>query len=226
MKFNITINQPLMIEYNLNISQWCILDVISIAPTWCDAIVKENEVYYWIARQKIAEELQALDLKADTIYRYIKQLAELGFIEHLKDGKKDLIRLSQKGKNIFITMSEKNPNHYVGKKSEFTMSEKNPTYNNTINNYTYIKDKFPFVDEESFKKLNKHLESKYNKVTKVRLTNNIKKLQNHEEMFSYAVDKMIELDYNGLFIPSNKQIADKNKDWNDDYNNSNKEWGE
>lgn len=130
MKYNITINQPLMIENNLNISQWCILDIISIAPTWCDAIIKDKEVYYWIARQKIAEELKALDLKPDTIYRYIKQLAELGFIEHIKDGKKDLIRLSRKGKNIFVAMSEKNPNYYVGKKSD-NNSEKNPTYNNT-----------------------------------------------------------------------------------------------
>lgn len=132
MKFNITLNQPLMIENNLNVSQWCILDIISVAPTWCEVIVVNNEVYYWVARQKIAEELYALDLKADTIYRYIKKLNELGFIEYIKQGKKDLVRLSKKGKNLFVTMSEKNTDYYVGKKSEKN-SEKNPTYNNTNN---------------------------------------------------------------------------------------------
>ena len=136
MKYNITLNQPLMIENKLNVSQWCILDVISVAPIWCEAVQKDNEVYYWVARQKISEELKALDLKSDTIYRYIKQLVELGFINHIKDGKKDLIKLTQKGKSLFVSMSEKNPNHYVGKKSELN-SEKNPTYNNTnLNNKT------------------------------------------------------------------------------------------
>ena len=130
MKYNITLNQPLMIENKLNVSQWCILDVISVAPIWCEAVQKDNEVYYWVARQKISEATKALDLKSDTIYRYIKQLVELGFINHIKDGKKDLIKLTQKGKSLFVSMSEKNPNHYVGKKSELN-SEKNPTYNNT-----------------------------------------------------------------------------------------------
>lgn len=134
MKYNITINQPLMIEYDLNITQWCILDVISVAPSWCEPVTKEDEVYFWVARQKIAEELKALDLKADTIYRNIKKLVELGFLDYEKLGKKDLIRLSKKGKKLFIsTMSEINPNNYVGNKSEKN-SEINPTYNNTSSN--------------------------------------------------------------------------------------------
>lgn len=133
MKYNISLNQPKMIEFNLSVNQWCILDVISVAPAWCDPVLKDNEVYYWMARQKIAEELKSLNLKPDTIYRHVKNLVSLNFLEYEKSGKKDLIRLSKKGKKLFSTMSEMNPNPYVGNESENTMSEMNPTYNNTSN---------------------------------------------------------------------------------------------
>jgi len=171
MKYNITLNQVAMIENNLNVSQWCILDIISVAPTWCTAIVREEEIYYWVARQKISEELKSLNLKADTIYRYIKQLAELDFIEHIKDGKKDLIRLTLKGKKLFIAMSEKNPDYYVGKKSEKN-SEKNPTYNNTnIHNNTNN------IYSDSFEKLWTWYKSKSTSSTgdKKKANNNFKK---------------------------------------------------
>lgn len=137
MKYNITLNQPKMIEHSLNVSQWCILDILSVAPTWCEIVNFNNSSYFWVARQKISEELEAFDFKSDTIFRYLKQLKELGFIDYEKEGKKDLIRLTILGKSLF-TMSEKNPNDYIGKKSE-SNTEKNPTYNNTnLNNYTDI----------------------------------------------------------------------------------------
>ena len=132
MKYNITLNQPAMIEYNLNVAKFVILDVLSVAPTWCNPVVKENEVYFWVARQKISEELKAFDYKPNTIFKYLKELNTLGFIDYIKDGKKDLIRLTNKGKSIFTAMLEKNPDYYVGKKSEESL-EKNPTYNNTNN---------------------------------------------------------------------------------------------
>ena len=89
MKYNININQVAMLENDITVNQYAILDVISVAPTWTKPININDEVYFWIARQKIAEELKAFDLKADTIYRHIKKLAELGFIDHIKSGKKD-----------------------------------------------------------------------------------------------------------------------------------------
>lgn len=101
MKYNITLNQEKMIEHSLNVSQWCILDVLSVAPMWCEIISHNEENYYWVARQKISEELKAFDLKADTIFRYLKQLKELGFIDYEKQGKKDLVRLTSLGKSLF-----------------------------------------------------------------------------------------------------------------------------
>lgn len=151
MKYTITLNQPLMIKYNLNMTKWCMLDILSIAPTWSDVIVVDNKPYYHISRNKIVEELKALDLKPDTVYRYLKELTENGFILYIKKDGKDLITFTQKAKNLFReNHSEKNPNSYensenfpnkLGKKSE-NHSEKNPTYKDTrINKNTNIKER-------------------------------------------------------------------------------------
>lgn len=151
MKYTITLNQPLMIKYNLNMTKWCMLDILSIAPTWSDVIVVDNKPYYHISRNKIADELKALDLKPDTVYRYLKELTENGFILYIKKDGKDLITFTQKAKNLFReNHSEKNPNTYensenfpnkLGKKSE-NHSEKNPTYKYTrINKNTNIKER-------------------------------------------------------------------------------------
>lgn len=122
-----------MEEHNLNVNQWCILDIISVAPSWCEIVMYRENPYFWISRKKILEELKALDLKEDTIYRHLKTLKELGFIDYEKDQKKDLIKLTDLGKSLFIS-SEINPTK-LGNKSEKN-SEINPTYNNTniINN--------------------------------------------------------------------------------------------
>ncbi len=151
MKYTITLNQPLMIKYNLNMTKWCMLDILSIAPTWSDVIVVDNKPYYHISRNKIVDELKALDLKPDTVYRYLKELTENGFILYIKKDGKDLITFTQKAKNLFReNHSEKNPNSYensenfpnkLGKKSE-NHSEKNPTYKYTrINKNTNIKER-------------------------------------------------------------------------------------
>ena len=136
MKYTLLINQKQAISLNLtNINQLFILDIISTAPTWAKTkILENNEVYYWVARQKIIEELPILNLKSDSVYRHLKRLKANGFIDYEKKNKKDLVRLTQKGKSLFTsTMSEVNPNYYVGSKSEKN-SEVNPTYNKTILN--------------------------------------------------------------------------------------------
>ena len=140
-----------MIKYDLNMTKWCILDILSVAPTWSDVIVVDNKPFYHVSRNKIVEELKALDLKPDTVYRYLKELAENGFILYIKKEGKDLITFTQKAKNLFReNHSEKNPNSYedsenfpnkLGKKPE-NHSEKNPTYKDTrIYKNTNIKER-------------------------------------------------------------------------------------
>src|SRR5574344_1267210 len=135
MKYNINLNLLKMQEYGLNVNQWCILDIISTASTWCEIFTYKENHYYWVSKNKICEELKALDLKVDTIYRHLKLLSELGFIDYVKDGKKDLVVLTDLGKTLFFKNSEINPTE-LGNKSELN-SEINPIYNNTnIHNKT------------------------------------------------------------------------------------------
>ena len=220
MKYNINLNQQMMIKYNLNVTQWCILDVISVAPMWCEAVVYNNETYYWIARQKIAEELAALDLKPDTIYRALKVLADLGFLNHEKQGKKDLIYLTDLGKKLFVTMSEKNPSYYVGKKSEKN-SEKNPTYNNTsINNKT---NKSEFDNFIASLKKEAYIKSKVTKTKdgeiafkniedKQKLFNDYLEHQKKEKNFAKRITAFME-DYD-FYIKENTDTKKENDDWN------------
>ena len=163
MKYNLYINQVQAIELGItNTTQAIILDLLAHCSAWAESIVIDDDVYYWVARQKICYELPLLSIKPDTAYRHMKSLHEIGLIDYIKDGKKDLIKLSDLGKKyVFSTMSEKNPNKSetrkkiqgnsdlnskkLGKKSEFN-SEKNPTYNttninNTTNNNIIVKSK-------------------------------------------------------------------------------------
>jgi len=85
-------------------------------------------------------------------------------------------------------------------KEKENVKEKDNVNVNTL--FDKQKAKHDFINFESFKKLYNHLLTKYQDVTMVRLTNNIKKLKDKPDLFTLAVDRMIELDYNGLFIPT------------------------
>lgn len=143
MKFSLHVNQKQALELGIkNMSQAVIFDLLTGVATWAAPEIIDNEVFYWVSRQRICTELPLLDLKPDTVYRYIKALAEIGVLEYKKVGKKDCIRIAEKGQIYYVgkfsenddfTMSENNPKNgfpYVGKKSEIN-SENNPTYKTT-----------------------------------------------------------------------------------------------
>ena len=128
MKYTISINQKQAIELGLtNINQILILDLLATASTWAKTEVIDDVVYYWVARQVVASELPVLGLKPDTVYRHLKSLAENGFIEHVKRGKKDCVRLAEKGKSYYVGSKSENSDNQLGSKSEKN-SEVNPTY--------------------------------------------------------------------------------------------------
>ena len=145
MKYNLYINQAAAIELGItNINQALLFDLLTTASTWATPEMVNDEVYYWVARQVMVTEMPLLGLKPDTVYRHLKALAELGVIDYTKKGKKDLIRLTDKGKNYLSdTMSEINPSSYVGNKSE-QKSEINPTYPTTKNNPVSINSEIQF----------------------------------------------------------------------------------
>lgn len=136
-------------EWQINATQGILFSLLYEAPAWAKEEIIENKTYYFVSRNLILEELPMFFEKSDTVYRNLKVLQEKGLIEYIKQGKKDLIRITAKGKTwnefkennseknpSFEENSEKNPSKF-GKKSEKqeNNSEKNPTNNNTIYNY-------------------------------------------------------------------------------------------
>ena len=149
MRFSTYLNNAKCMEWKINAQQGILFALLYEAPAWAKEEIIENRTYYFVSRNLILEELPMFFEKSDTVYRNLKVLQEKGLIEYIKQGKKDLIKITAKGKtwNEFKdNNSEKNPNseqnseknpNNLGKKSEKESknSEKNPTNNNTIYNY-------------------------------------------------------------------------------------------
>ena len=149
MRFTTYINNAKCMEWEINATQGILFSLLYEAPAWAKEEIIENKTYYFVSRNLILDELPMFFEKSDTVYRNLKALQEKGLIEYIKQGKKDLIRITAKGKTwnefkennseknpSFEENSEKNPSKF-GKKSEKEPknSEKNPTNNNTIYNY-------------------------------------------------------------------------------------------
>lgn len=171
MRFSTYLNNAKCMEWQINATQGILFSLLYEAPAWAKEEIIENKAYYFVSRNLILNELPMFFEKSDTVYRNLKVLQEKGLIEYIKQGKKDLIKITSKGKtwNEFKeNNSEKNPNSEqnseknpskFGKKSEKqeNNSEKNPTNNNTIYNYNntnilnnniYVKNEFSRVCEE------------------------------------------------------------------------------
>ena len=149
MRFSTYLNNAKCMEWQIKATQGILFSLLYEAPAWAKEEIIENKTYYFVSRNLILDELPMFFEKSDTVYRNLKALQEKGLIEYIKQGKKDLIRITIKGRtwNEFKENnseknpsseqnSEKNPNN-LGKKSEKqgNNSEKNPTNNNTIYNY-------------------------------------------------------------------------------------------
>ena len=149
MRFTTYLNNAKCMEWEINATQGILFSLLYEAPAWAKEEIIENKAYYFVSRNLILNELPMFFEKSDTVYRNLKVLQEKGLIEYTKQGKKDLIRITIKGKTwnefkeknseknpSFEENSEKNPSKF-GKKSEKEPknSEKNPTNNNTIYNY-------------------------------------------------------------------------------------------
>ena len=210
MKYNLYINQKQAIELGIkNINQAIIFDLLSNCATWAKPIKSGNDVYYWVARQALCKELPLMNLKPDTMYRHLKALAEIGIIEHIKDGVKDLVRITEKGKSYHHDQK----NHYVGNKSESSQnSEINPTKhgnkseNNSEINPTYHTTKL-------------HHTTKHNNIVKSKKF--VK--PTHDDIKEYLKEKQqqMDIDYFIDYYESKDWMIGKNrmKNWKSAVNN-------
>ena len=144
MKYILSINQEKALELGLNLTQSIIMDMLVTAPTWADTIIIDGEVFYWVNRNTIVEELPLLGLKLDTVYRNLKKLSSLGVIRYKKHGKKDCINIAPLGKSYLMgggKNSDSNPkktqNSDLNPKKLGSKSEKNSDLNPT-DQYTNI----------------------------------------------------------------------------------------
>ena len=145
MRYNTYINNKKCLEWGLNPSQGAMMDLFNQLHSWAKVVIIDKEVFYFVARSKVVEELPVFYSKNDTVYRHYKKLNDLGLINYKKVNRKDLIQLTDKGKTW---NSEMNPSK-LGNESE-SNSEMNPTYNNT-NIDNNIKDKIGSVQFDLIK---------------------------------------------------------------------------
>ena len=138
MRYTIHINAVKCQEWGLNLNQGALFDLLNQASSWAKSVIVDNEVYFWISRNMIIDEIPLAYSKPDTVYRAFKDLSEKDLIVHVKQGQKDLIRLTEKGKEWNSKNSEINPN--VGNKSDILPktdqknSEINPTFSQKLGN--------------------------------------------------------------------------------------------
>ena len=138
MRYTIHINAVKCQEWGLNLNQGALFDLLNQASSWAKSVVIDGEVCFWISRNMIIDEIPLAYSKPDTVYRAFKDLSEKGLIVHVKQGQKDLIRLTEKGKEWNAKNSEINPN--VGNKSDILPktdqknSEINPTFSQKLGN--------------------------------------------------------------------------------------------
>ena len=98
MRYTHSINAVKSQEWGLNLAQGALIDLLNQAGSWADPQIVGDKVYYWVSRNKIVAEIPLAYQKPDTAYRALKLLAKKELIVYIKDGKKDLIALTDKGK--------------------------------------------------------------------------------------------------------------------------------
>ncbi len=155
MQYRTLIDNVAAKKWGLSISQAYILDWLIQFQLKAEKLTIDGSIYFFASRNKAVKELPLLTEKADTIYRYYKQLEDFGLISLKKIDNKDYISIMPKCSNAWGQVkdeefdSDSNPS--IGKKSDNSdsnpkelgfksenSSDSNPTNNTIITNQTII----------------------------------------------------------------------------------------
>ena len=143
MRYTILINAVKCQEWGLTLSQGALFDLLNQAHTWAKHIDVNGELFFWVSRNMIINEIPLAYSKPDTVYRAFKTLSDKGLIVHAKRGQKDLVRLTEKGKEWNAKNSEINP-------TDHNTNYHNTNYHNT--NGAFEENNFqssPVIDNEN-----------------------------------------------------------------------------
>ena len=134
MRYSIYINAVKCQEWGLTLNQGALFDLLNQSSSWAKHFDIGGELFFWVSRNMVIDEIPLAYNKPDTVYRAFKELSEKGLIIHIKKGQKDLIRLTTKGKEWNAKNSDLNPN--IGNESEIEQknSEINPTFEQKLGN--------------------------------------------------------------------------------------------
>lgn len=127
MRFTHSINAVKCLEWDITLNEGALMDLINQAHSWAEPSMVDGKIYYWMSRNKVIDEIPVAYRKADTVYRAFKTLASKGLISYIKDGRRDLVALTEKGKTWNVKGTDIG-NAKLGNKSELAQdSEINPS---------------------------------------------------------------------------------------------------
>jgi hypothetical protein len=137
MQYTIIINQKAILDngLDLNLKEATILDVLMrMVHSWAELIkIQENgKEYYWFSYNHVLSQAPILDIKADSLYRAMSDLAARGYLEPYPNNKMLKKAFYAIGSKCSLLISEKIPST---RKETHTTTEKTPLYNsNTLDN--------------------------------------------------------------------------------------------
>lgn len=138
MRYTTRINNRKCLEWGINAAQAALFDLLNECAGWAKPVVVDGEVFHWVSRHLVVEELPLFFSKPDTAYRAMKALEEKGLIEYQRNGNWELVRITAKGatwnshdaakENSDSDSPEKNSSvrknfREVGKKSEVSETD-------------------------------------------------------------------------------------------------------
>lgn len=131
MQFSLHIDQKRAIDWDLDVSECVMLDLIIRAAGWSNTLIFGEEVYYWLAHSKIKEEIPLIATSEQTTRRILARLTERGLVEIHQFEHKTGYRLTEKGKE-WDTTEKHSPDKPNAKMAE--PNAKMVGYNVTIDN--------------------------------------------------------------------------------------------
>lgn len=177
MRYTLSINAVKCHEWGLNLNQGALFDLLNQASSWAKPHVINGKFYYWVSRNMVIDEIPLAYSKPDTVYRALKLFEEKGLVDYIKEGKKDLVKLTEKGKEwnsktTFTPDSNSDLNPKNNQNSEINPkntqnSDSNPSkFGNESEKTPKNSDLNPTNKNTNYKNTNNHINKKNTKKTK------------------------------------------------------------